>query len=216
MTKDELAKVDFYRGNAVQGVLRRYEFTEQEKRIIQRAIITARKDKPNMFLIDKADALLKECAATREPKKEEVDPAQLSRAIARVNMAGYETKNSQNTSTEPDSLSYLRSMAQRSKVVIIVLIISIFAFKYHTSYHRIYYSFAEAQEACQKKGKMLPLTYQDFQDSNYTFHGSEPFWTADGNVMLPEIGKSFKAEDKNGYPFICVDRNGKERRSVDF
>jgi len=52
-------KIDFYRTEAVQTVLKRYKFSKHEQQIIQYAILSAKRDIPDMKAIDKADALLK-------------------------------------------------------------------------------------------------------------------------------------------------------------
>ena len=63
-------EIEFYRSNAVHTVLNRYDFSEDEKKIIQAAIVTAKRKNPNMALIVKSDALLKMVATSREPIKE--------------------------------------------------------------------------------------------------------------------------------------------------
>ena len=40
-------EIDFYRSDAVYTVLKRYSFGNAEKKVIQMAILTAKKDKPN-------------------------------------------------------------------------------------------------------------------------------------------------------------------------
>ncbi len=59
--------IEFYKGNAVHSVLNRYEFSDDEKRIVQAAILTAGKSKPSIKLINEADALLNRISKTREP-----------------------------------------------------------------------------------------------------------------------------------------------------
>ena len=83
--REELAKVEFYGGSAVHTVLQRYEFSKEEKQTIQRAILTAKKSKPSMSLINRAEELLKEVANSRETKKGEmVDNKTLSSAVGRA------------------------------------------------------------------------------------------------------------------------------------
>ncbi len=40
-------EIDFYRSDAVHTVLKRYSFSSAEKKVIQMAILTAKKDQPN-------------------------------------------------------------------------------------------------------------------------------------------------------------------------
>ena len=91
MTREELSKVDFYQGNGVHTVLKRYEFNEHEKQIIQYAILSAKRDIPDMKAIDKADALLQMVASSREPIKEIEDPTDRIKNLARLD-ANYSLK----------------------------------------------------------------------------------------------------------------------------
>jgi len=61
-------QIDFYRSDAVHTVLKRYEFSETEKKIIQSAIRTANHDQPNMKLIEEADVILNYVSSTRDPR----------------------------------------------------------------------------------------------------------------------------------------------------
>ncbi len=52
-------EIEFYRSAAVDTVFKRYEFSNEEKKTIQIAILTSKKDQPNMILINDADNLLR-------------------------------------------------------------------------------------------------------------------------------------------------------------
>ena len=67
-------KIEFYKSAAVHTVLKRYEFTDDEKRVIHAAIVTAKKENTDIRLIDKSDALLRMVASSREAIKETEDP----------------------------------------------------------------------------------------------------------------------------------------------
>ena len=59
--------ITFFKGNGVRNILKRYEFSEEERKIINAAILTARKEQPDSRIMARADALLKEVAQTRKP-----------------------------------------------------------------------------------------------------------------------------------------------------
>jgi len=59
--------LNFYRNGAAVHVLKRFEFTEKEEKLIRDAIRTANMTYPRMKLIHQADSLLKEVAKTRKP-----------------------------------------------------------------------------------------------------------------------------------------------------
>ena len=85
MSKEELQKVAFYRDGTIESVLMRYEFSEEEKKIIQAAILTSKKEQPSISIIDRADKLLQTVSSSRAPKQVEmVDSKTLSSAIGRT------------------------------------------------------------------------------------------------------------------------------------
>ena len=59
--------IAFYRNGGAQKVLARYNFSDTEKEIVQAAMVAARKERPDMRTIQKADALLRMVASTRKP-----------------------------------------------------------------------------------------------------------------------------------------------------
>jgi fibrillarin-like rRNA methylase len=67
MTKEDKLKIEFYKNGAAEAVLKRFMFTEKEKKLIQDAIRTANMPNPRMKLIDEVDVLLKDVAKFREP-----------------------------------------------------------------------------------------------------------------------------------------------------
>ena len=67
MTNREKLEIEFYKNGSAQSVLKRFNFSQKEKRLIEDAIRTATMAHPRMKLIYEADELLKEVAKTREP-----------------------------------------------------------------------------------------------------------------------------------------------------
>jgi hypothetical protein len=77
-------EIEFYRTNAVHTVLKRYDFTNEQKQVIAAAILTAKKEKPNMLLIKKADQLLQEITAIQMVHGSELDKTEIAKGQARA------------------------------------------------------------------------------------------------------------------------------------
>ncbi len=69
MKKEEEAALDFFRNGAAERVLERYEFSEQERKLIEDAIRSAKREFPRMKLVKEAEELLKKIAKSRQPKR---------------------------------------------------------------------------------------------------------------------------------------------------
>ncbi len=92
MTREELVQVEFYKDGGVKTVLKKYEFNDYEKKIIDDAIFAAASGEPNMKSIEKADALLKMVASSREPipqEEGEIDHTGIAKVVADTNMKKY-------------------------------------------------------------------------------------------------------------------------------
>jgi len=72
MTVDEETDIEFYKGSGAKNVLNRFEFSEEEKKLINNAIRTAHMKYPRMKIIREANDLLKEIAKVRKPKSTDV------------------------------------------------------------------------------------------------------------------------------------------------
>ena len=193
--------VEFYKGNGVQSVLRRYDFTPKEKQLLQSAIITARQIHPDMALLEQADVLLKLTTKTKKAKDEDVDSDETARAIAKATLKSKKKQNPLTKQREP-------YIAQRWAYGFLISAIFYAIFNYVMD-HYGKYTFKEAQEICQAKGKVLPLTHGDFYKSNYQIGKVGQFWIANGEVMFPAVGRSFLPENPYGYSVMCIETNGK-------
>ena len=60
-------RLEFYRGNGVQLMLKRYPVSEEEKRLLYRAVRMAKRDRIDWKVIDEADELVREIHRDREP-----------------------------------------------------------------------------------------------------------------------------------------------------
>ena len=67
MIKDEELRIAFYKNGGAENVLERFEFTQEEEKLIRDAIRTAKMPNPRMKLIDKVDEFLEDVAKHREP-----------------------------------------------------------------------------------------------------------------------------------------------------
>jgi len=160
-----------------------------------------------MALIEKSDALLKMVASSREPiqREEEIDHKGIAKTVAQTNMKKY--KAPQSAWTAPIKPRSSHSLAYSILTSVIIVGILSYSIKHHGLY-----TYQEAVEKCSEKNQVLPLTIDDFIDSGYKFNQPAEFWTADGTLMVSQIWRTHQPDpESNGYSYICVDKNGKER-----
>jgi len=211
-------KVEFYRAG-VYVVLKKYEFSEEELKIIQAAIITAKKQNPNMRLIEKADALLKMVAASREAAPLEIDDLEIKKSISSAKLAGYK-KIETSFWKKPLDKSVMRLYAVLTWAV---LAISVNYYLGDTATitktrtlsngaegHLELHSFEEAKKLCQKAGKVLPLTIDDAIEflGNPDSINTQGFWSAEQKVIY-NIAQGYDDNDGQKHYVVCVDTNGK-------
>jgi len=229
MTREEQLQVDFYRTSAVHSVLKRYAFTDEEKQVINTAILTARKEKVNMQLIKKADALLNEITASRTPIKQEVDEADLVKAQARASIVDTHIKR---VKAEKGS----KGLGLTLLAVIIPGLIVAVVYKYtmnsdsrfsnlvgssrYTIQEPPKLSFTEAKAYCTEKQKLLPMTFEDAPNQleipdEYNDKG---YWRANGEVIYniaKYYGKRPESDTQKHY-VLCVQTNNKCGAEVRF
>ena len=210
MTNEEKHSIQFYRTDAVHTILKRYDFTNEEKRVITAAILTAKKEKPNMTLINKADKLLQEITATQTPHNDEVDKTEIAKGQARAVIVDSHIKRVREDGGGSGwNIEY---------GAITVAIASVIFYGYiHFAYsgdnaRKKLETFAEAQAYCREQGKVLPLTFDDSPDhlqipDEYNHQG---YWRANGGVIynMISMGITDKPDGKKHY-VLCVDKNGK-------
>ncbi len=212
MTREEERTIQFYRTDAVHTVLKRYEFSEEEKKIIQAAIVTARREKPSMALIEKADALLKNITTNQTPVDNGIDKTEMAKAQARAAIIDTQKKKVRAESSGRDGWSI-------EFIAITVAIVSLIIYGYiyftespNKKNEHLLYTFSAAQAYCQEQGKVLPLTFDDSPDhlqipDEYNQQG---YWRANGGVIynIVSYGITDKSDGKKHYA-LCVDKNGK-------
>ena len=197
MTKDELAKIEFYKSGAILIALNQHKFNSKEKNTINDAIISAKKDNPDMKLLDKADQLWRRNKTSITNRTKNIKP--ISTKIVQSSGDQYKEKNPLSIPRESNSFS------RWSYEIFFSTIITVILYFVMDGYGK--YDFEEAVEECSKLGKVLPLTLHDFESSGYTFGQLEEYWTADGKLMtMPFVGILLPPEKGEGYSYICIDK----------
>ncbi len=191
------SSIEFYRGNAVHAVLQRYKFSDEEKRIIQGAILAARKEKPNLTLIGEADTLLQEVAKTRDPiKSESVDVKAVAKAVGLA-------------SVPPAQKKWFSTWYWLLLPVLIIALGKSYDFG---DQHMYKYHYEEAKYYCKEQGKLLPLSIADIEAAGYTMRTETSVWSEDGHLLTWIQGK-IKSDGQNHH-VVCVDVNGKADKLV--
>ena len=208
MTSKEEQDVQFYRGSAVHEYVKKLHLSVAERKIVDMAIATAKKEKPNLKLIQESDALLNKVAEEkRSTKVTQVNEKELARAVADVNMTKYKAPPSSFTAPRESHATY--RWVSGFVVSAVVMAIVSYAMK-----HQGKYTYQEAVEKCTEKNQVLPLTMVDFFDSGYRFGQPAEFWTADGKLMITQAWRPIEPEPEVvGYSYICVESNGKVSKS---
>ena len=210
-------EIDFYRSDAVYTVLKRYDFSDDEKKVIQAAIVTAKRENPNIALIDKSDALLKMVATSREAIAVEVDELETKKHLSAAKMADYKKVETSFWKKPLDgSAIHLYAI-----VAWLMLAVTLNHFLGSPSEevrtlangaegHLKLYTFDDAQTLCSEKGKVLPLTIDDAIE----FLGApdpintQGFWSANKEVLY-NVAQVYGSEGAQKHYVVCVDTNGK-------
>lgn len=209
--------IDFYRSNAVYTVLKRYEFTEDEKKVIRSAILTSKKEEVDMNLIAKADTLLSNVTKKREPlpKTEETGSTAAILAKAQVD---YSLQSARKNATHDDREGNRIMLFLAGMVVLAFLTIQLTksyqADWYDTDYGM--HTYSEAKQICQRHREILPAVVQMnevYDQSNVFTRISEyitnkPCWVENGDKpMIYKIRDSEETEaaDNTLYEVKCID-----------
>ncbi len=219
MTHQEKLEVQFYQGEAAQALLKRFTFSDEELSVINAAILTSRKDIPNMKFIHTADALLKQISATREPNKEAQTP-QSAEALAKIEMMSIK-QNKRAFKTEANESRNRSFTLLDSKLQVVVALALLISF---ALYKNIYtkedlssklYTFKEAQAYCKEQNLLLPLTLDDAPDLliQPSHKNSIGYWSEKQKILF-NITKGWGGEKDDGkkHYVTCVKKNGKQNR----
>ncbi len=187
MNDQEEIDLEFYKNGLAESVLKRYEFSDEEKELIHSAIRTAKMKHPRMQVVEEADALLKEVAKSREViYHEPIDQESAAKAMA-LTTAPYFSRH-----RLPFWVWFL----------LILLIIATSNIYYMAKDRFSEYSFQEAKAYCHSKDKVLPKDIEALRSSGFEMHQDTQLWAADGTVL--ESLKGNIPRTKERYPVRCV------------
>lgn len=214
MTRDEEMDIEFYKGGAIHNVLKRFHFSDEEKKTITAAIITSRRETPNIKIIRMADTLLKEIAKTREPLEPEIKTEVSPEAIAKFEAMSIKKRATDKNYAESQTnkSNFLR---MDSKVMIVFAGSILLAFMFYNSFYKkdlpkLIGTFTEAKQTCKSIGKVLPLTYEDFSRiSLYGQNNDAGYWNNEGKIYY-NLAKPLMKDDKSVHHIKCIAANGLE------
>ncbi len=213
-------KIDFYRTDAVHTILKRYEFNDNEKKIIHAAILTTKRNNPNMVIVEKADALLKMITSSRAPIviEEDIDELALKKGASKLKMADY---------PQPETKFFKKPVDKSTIALVGVLVwgaliltgnqiigdhisISPKIVKNGAKGYPKLYTFKEAQKLCSEQDKVLPLTVNDAEDflGMPDERNTQGYWSSKGKVIY-NLAQGYGDDITKKYYVVCVDTNGK-------
>ena len=187
-------KIEFYKGRSAYTILTRYDFSKEEKKIIYDAILTAKRDHPNMKLIAVADTLLNEVSSTRErvqQSTEEQGNKEFKYAKAKLDYSMRDNLVSPEDKREIN-------MKKALYIYIITLIIAFLAYETFFSHDGWYkeefstYSYAEAKEICRLQNSELPSladlntlrNYSNYFYQGYLYLTNDNYWVENDSKHL--------------------------------
>lgn len=209
LNEDQIA-IDFYRGSGVQDVLKRYEFSDKENKVILAAILTSRRKTPNMKFIRTADALLKHIAMSRTPIEQNSNTSISPQILAQFEAMTKETKR-KSRSKQKESLEVKYMRFADTKILLFAILSAFFIYlslQYFAKKSLIHIpvTFQEAQKICLEQDKKLPLTYADFDDtSKYRYDNIIGYWSRNGTIYLNKM-MPFIENDTQKHYVKCLEK----------
>ena len=214
--KNKDPKISFYNSTAVYTVLKRYIFSDNEKQVIQAAILTAKKEKPNMQLINDADALLGTITTSQFPIDIPEDDMEIKKRKAAIKMAEHPHEETSFWKQKLDGQT-LRLIFGVLFLVMFFVLKNILSADLPEQKEKVLangaeghlkkYTFEEAKALCTKSKKVLPLSIHDAPDfiaapDNINAQG---FWLGDGKIAY-DISEGYREDDGNDHYVVCVDK----------
>ena len=124
--------IEFFKNGSAERVLGRFEFSEEEKKLIQDAIRTANRPNPRMKLIYEADALLKEVAKTRKPISPKKSSEMPPEVLANLELLNYKVAQQQEKRSEYENRrSFFGFKSKYGIIIIIALSLGMIAIQYY-------------------------------------------------------------------------------------
>ena len=125
--------IEFFKNGSAERVLERFEFSEEEKKLIQDAIRTANRTNPRMKLIYEADALLKEVAKTRKPVSPKKSSEMSPEVLANLELLNYKVAQQQQEkrSEYENRRSFFGVKSKYGIIIIIAISLGMIALQYY-------------------------------------------------------------------------------------
>ena len=209
--------IDFYRTDAVYIVLKRYEFSEDEKKVIQSAILASKKEEVDMTRIAKADTLLSNIAKTREPLPSTEETGNTAAVLAKA-QAEYSIQGASKKLKHDDREGNRIMLFVAGMVVLAFLTIQLTK-SYQADWYDIDYgihTYGEAKQICKSHRDALPTVAQMnevYDQSNMFTRISEyiankNYWVENGEKsMIYKIrdAEAVEAIGSDLYEVKCID-----------
>ena len=182
--------------------------TEEQKNVIYAAIATAKRDKPNMLLIEKADMLLQELNRTQKPK---VTQRLSKREQAKVAFASQYIEVESKREHRSEAPLFLQPYVIGPIIGILTGAVIYYGQSTIDEKYDHRYTFEEARQYCNEKGQVLPLLTTDIPQ--YYRFSADGYWAADGSIVQDEIQAIIRgpqnklAKFGQKYKVVCVDEN---------
>lgn len=205
MTREERQEVEFYLGDEAQRILQGNKLSDEEKRVVRAAVLTARKEKPNMQLIYEANMVLKTVSKSKPSINATGGQRSSPEALVEIEMMSIAARH-KNASESKGSIM-TGGLFRGEAIVRIAFLLAIggsaVAYKYMSA--SSLHTFEEAKEICQERGKVLPNGWENPNQFYDTEENKIGYWNADGTILF----NTLKADGKNDYKkhyVVCVDK----------
>ena len=130
MTSREKQDIEFYTNGSAQSVLKRFTFSDKEKKLIEDAIRTAKMTMPRMKLIYEADELLREVAKSRKPLPSKDTTSMPVEAMVRLNTMKF---NASQPKEEKKGIPFFYiPKTKLGKIIFFLMMAALSAFQYFT------------------------------------------------------------------------------------
>ena len=188
--KIEQTDLEFFRGNGVKNVLKRYNFSQQEKDLLYAAMATAKKNVPNMTTLFEATELLKKIAQERQP---------------------LEQKNNVQVHIEDLPKSLKSDTVKQIKIVRNIFLGFLFLFFLALFIalkdpFKIQATYFEAQSYCNKKQMRLPHNENEIKNAHFLDQIFRTrFWMRDHKIYDRKENLTISRDYPYGYAsVVCV------------
>ena len=205
MTKEESQEVSFYLGDEAQRILQDDRLSDEEKRVVRAAVLTARKEKPNMQLIYEANMVLKTVSKSKPSINATGSQKSSPEALAKIEMMSI-TARQKNASESKGSIMTGGLFRGETMVRIAFLLAiggSAVVYKYMSA--SPLHTFEEAKDICQEQGKVMPNSWENPNQFFDTEENKIGYWNANGTILFNVLKADGKNDGKEHY-VVCVDK----------